>query len=366
MDKLFHKLLDLYLKRYLRKNRGQIGAIEKLTVRPKRFLAVSSTALGDTLLSTPALKSLKKSFPDSRVTGLIHKRIQPLMKDYPYLDDLVIYHGGYKHFFRTVNRLRDGKPEAVLIFHGNGPQDIALAVLSGASFILKHPTDSEYQHLLSHRFQKTVQHAIEERLDLVRKIGGQVIESRMELPLPENKEASEKIKSGLPDGRPLIGFQIGAANRYKMWPREHFIALGKKILDHDPRLSILITGNRKEYPLAETIRSALKERVFNTCGNLSVSELPFLIKKLDLLITNDTGTLHLAVALGIKTLSLFSATDSQRIGPYQDPERHRVIQKEGGFVQKLPKGKRSDEAMRLISVEEVFDCYERIMHHRPI
>jgi hypothetical protein len=58
--------------------------------------------------------------------------------------------------------------QAVLIFHGNGPQDIALAVLSGASFILKHPTDSEYRHLLSHRFQKR-SGVIEERLDLVRK-----------------------------------------------------------------------------------------------------------------------------------------------------------------------------------------------------
>jgi ADP-heptose:LPS heptosyltransferase len=78
------------------------------------------------------------------------------------------------------------------------------------------------------------------------------------------------------------------------------------------------------------------------------------------------GTLHLAGALKVPTLSLFSATDSQRIGPYQDPGLHRVIQKEGGFVQRLPKEKRTDEAMRLISVDEVFEAYANIVSHRSV
>jgi hypothetical protein len=59
-----------------------------------------------------------------------------------------------------------------------------------------------------------------------------------------------------------------------MWPREDFIALGKRSLDQDPGLSILITGNRKEYPwLKPSI--GFKKKVFNTCGTLSVNELPF-------------------------------------------------------------------------------------------
>ena len=93
------------------------------------------------------MKSLRKSFPEAEITTLLNKNIAPLFKNFKYTDNIILYYGGYKKFLKTLGEIRDKKPEAVLIFHGNGPQDIAFSVLSGANFILKHPTKSPHKNI---------------------------------------------------------------------------------------------------------------------------------------------------------------------------------------------------------------------------
>ncbi len=92
----------------------------------------------------------------------------------------------------------------------------------------------------------------------------------------------------------------------------------------------------------------------NLCGNSSIQSLPKILNDLELVITNDTGTLHLAIALHIKTVSLFGPTDSKIFGPYQDFNIHEVIQVDGNFVNNLPKKQRGQEGMELIDVDQVF------------
>jgi ADP-heptose:LPS heptosyltransferase len=90
------------------------------------------------------------------------------------------------------------------------------------------------------------------------------------------------------------------------------------------------------------------------CGNSSIKSLPKILNDLELVITNDTGTLHLAIALQIKTVSLFGPTDSKIFGPYQDFNLHKLIQVDGSFVNNLPKKQRGQEGMELIDVNRVF------------
>lgn len=367
MNRFLHRLLDFTIRKYIERHPDQIKKIEELNFNPKRFLVISSTAMGDTILSTPAIKSLRKSFPKTRITALMNKNIAPLFKNFQYIDNIILYHGGYKKFFKTVAEIRKERPDVVLIFHGNGPQDIAFAVFSGASFILKHPTKSPYRKYLSFDFKQKYQHTIEDRLDLIRKIGGTIIDKTMEIPPLNDKTKEDKVKSFLNnDKNSLIGFQIGASHVYNMWPIENFIELAKRILISNHSTKIVITGTKEEYPLGEQIVKTCGTRVVNCCGKFKIDELPYLIKKLNLLITGDTGPMHLAIALQVPTISLFSAADSNITGFYQDPHIHRIIQKDGRFVAQLPKKKRDNSAMKLIEVDEVFARYEDLMHNRPI
>ena len=180
----------------------------------------------------------------------------------------------------------------------------------------------------------------------------------MNLPNFDNKSYLDKYKKF----ENTVGFQIGAADVYKMWPIENFIELAKQIISLDNEIKIVITGIKQEYSLAQKVVQECGDNIINMCGECNIEELPYLVQNFKALITNDTGTMHLAIALKTPTVSLFSPTTSIGIGPYQDVAIHKVIQKDGSYIQKLPKKKRSDEAMKLISVNEVFETYNNIRY----
>jgi len=345
----------LYLKYYLLKNRKQLKKIEKLKETPKTFLVFSNTAMGDLILSTPAIKSLKKSFPNSKVIALIHKNYIPLINNFKYIDKIIPFYGGYKKILKTIKEIRKHKPEMALIFHGNGPQDIQIAIYSGCQFILKHPTNSNLKKYLSCDFQKSDKHIIEERVDLVRKIGGKIIDTTMELPDLDNKVLKDKFLKY----KGFIGLQVGASESYRIWPPENFIQLSKKLLSNDER--ILTTGIKQESYLSKKIVYACNNRVVDLCGKTTIEELPYLINNLKFLVTSDTGTMHLAIALKTPTICLFSPSNPQYTGPYQDKHIHKVIKKSGEFVNSKPKKERSNKAMKLIKPEDVYNQYLKEM-----
>lgn len=323
----------------------------------KSILVFSNTALGDTLLSTPAIVSLKQSFPQARLTLFVHRNMAPLLEGLEHVDAIVLYHGGFRRFVRTVLALRRVRPQAALLLHSNAPQDIPMAVLSGARIILKPPTTSEYRHYLSYQFVPKARHVIEERLDLVRLLGGTRLTTRMSLPARYDGHRPEVLAQLPTRARRIIGFQPGAANVFKMWPAENFAALADRLAQTLEDIEIVITGSRKERSLAQRVLGlCATSRIHDYSGKFDVQELPFLVREIDVLVSNDTGTMHLAIALGVPALCLFGPTSAELIGPYQDLDKHRVIQKTGENIDGIPKKKRTDSIMKLITVDEAFQA----------
>lgn len=333
-----------------------IGADWRTPESLDAILVFSTTALGDTLLSTPAIASLAKSFPNAKLTLFVHRNLAALFTGLTGVDAVVTYHGGFKRFIRTVLALRRVAPQAVLLLHSNAPQDIPLAILSGARIILKPATKSPYRRYLSYQFPRQARHVIEERLDLVRILGAKELTTRLQVPERYLSPRTGGLRDSLDGARLIVGFQPGAANAFKMWPAKCFAALADR-LTQLPGIEIAITGARKEHCIAQKIiDTCMTRRIHNYCGCYAVDELPFLIRDFDLLISNDTGPMHLAIALRVPTLCLFGSTLAALIGPYQDLERHRVIQKTGVDVTGIPKKQRRNDAMTMITVDEVFQA----------
>jgi ADP-heptose:LPS heptosyltransferase len=357
---LFNLMVKWAVSIYVRLSPTKIERIGKDWRPPaelKSILVFSNTALGDTLLSTPAIVSLKQSFPQARLTLFVHRNMAPLFEGLESVDEVVRYHGGYKKFIRTVFALRRIRPQAALLLHSNAPQDIPMAVLSGASIILKPPTTSEYRHYLSYQFVPKDRHVIEERLDLVRLLGGTRLTTRMSLPARYGSRRPEVLAELPAHARRIIGFQPGAANVFKMWPAENFAVLADRLAQTLDDIEIVITGSRKERSLAKRIMNLCAvSHIRDYCGKFNVQELPFLVREFDVLVSNDTGTMHLAIALGVPALCLFGPTSAELIGPYQDLDKHRVIQKTGESIDSVPKKKRTDSTMKKITVEEVFQA----------
>lgn len=346
--------MDIALWVYVRFNGAPLKkSLDELKETPKNSILVfSNTALGDTLLSTPAIKSLRDSFLNARITLFVHKNIYPLLEGAEYIDNFIVYHGGYKKFFATVMQLRHTKPDIALLFHSNGPQDIPMAIMSGAKTILKTPTKSSYRHYLSYEFTKKEQHVIEDRLDLLRSIGGEKLTTRMVL---AQRYYEDKKREIFEADKKVIGFQPGAANIYKMWPIQNFKELAAMLLAKYPNALIAVTGSRKEHKLGEAIKEVNSERIINFCGKFAIESLPKLISEMDVLVTNDTGTMHVAIALGVPTVELFGTTDPKGVGAYQDMQKHSIVFEDGhSLIAGIAKAKRNNDGMKMITTNRVF------------
>jgi len=329
----------------------------------KNILVVSNSGLGDTILSTPAILSLRKSFPEIHITFMLNKKIFPLFKGFEYVDDFMLYSSGLFAQLGIVFQLRKKSIDTIFLFHSNGPEDIFFSILSGASNILKMTDNPNHQFkdIFLNKPNSIEQHDIEKKLDLVRIYKAKNLIKDMMIPKHFYKcnDFFYKEKDFV-----YIGLQLGAQDKYKMWPVEKFISLAQKLQRKFVNIKFVILGSTKyEKGLAKKFISGFGSlgSVIDLCGKSSIKELPSLLNELNLLITNDTGTLHLAVALQKKTVSLFGPTNSKEFGPYQDSNLHNVIQADGFFVNQKPKKLRSQKGMELINVDVVFDSAKRLL-----
>ena len=332
------------------------------------ILVVSSTAIGDTLLSTPAIRAVREHFTRSRIIALLNRDNMELFENNPHVDEIVPFHGGYKRFLRTIRRLRKHNVDLALIFHGNEPQATPMAYLSGARYIIKLPNANEYRFLLSNRDPVCTwddfAHAVEQRLRVAELAGCHVGDKLMVLPLATGQEAIvERFLRGKGVGPtvPLVGFQVAASTVSRMWFAEQFIELGRQLTAQYPDIRIVITGSPQEAEYAGGIAAAIGSNVIVAAGELRLKQVPWLVRRFRLLVTGDTGTMHMAIAVGTPVVALFAAADARKSGPYYDNERHTVIQKHRTCDPCLGKRCPFQWCMINISVEEVLSAAAKIL-----
>jgi ADP-heptose:LPS heptosyltransferase len=137
------------------------------------------------------------------------------------------------------------------------------------------------------------------------------------------------------DRERVVAFQPGASTTSRRWPRGRFIALARQLAGKFPDLRFAITGSPAEAPLCREIAAAIEadsplaggRRAWASAGELPLVALPALLRRARLLVTGDTGPMHLAVAVGTPVVALFAVSDPAVSGPCQDLDRHVVIRK---------------------------------------
>lgn len=301
----------------------------------QRILAISCTAIGDTLLSTPALRSLRLAYPKARISLLLNRNYVTLFANNPDVDEIIPYAGGYRRFFRLAWSLNRRNFDLALVLHGNEPQATPLAYLSGADFRFKLPNDNDFRFLLSNaepvRRWSDFAHGIDQRLAVAALAGGAPTDRSMTLMATPAATArlNERLAAhGIPPNARLIGFQAGASTVSRRWSADRFIELGKRLLARQPDVWIVLTGAANERPLAEKIAASISNaHVWIAAGEPSLAELPALMQRLEVLLTGDTGPMHMAIAVGTTVVALFAVSDWRRSGPASDLTKHVVIQK---------------------------------------
>ena len=320
-----------------------------------RIVIFSTTALGDLLFNTPAINSIKRRFPNAKIMLVSSDKNRDLVQKSEWFDEIVIWDNKIVHSHRVIRRMRKFKPDMTVLLHSTLGYDILCARLSGSKYIIRDNFRSDktvFNHWLDHHSSATDVHIIQRKLDLISIIGCDATDIRMQFPIPVNSIARENY-------RPVIGFQMGASGKNRCWPVEHFTQLAERILENHKDAKIILTGAPQdriiEKPFFELLKKEYHSRVESHIGKTRLPELLQIIKNLDVLITGDTGPLHIAITAETPTVSLYVSANPRHTGPYQDLHIHQTIR-----IEPEPNDD-PQYPLRKISVEQVYDAMVKII-----
>lgn len=319
-----------------------------------RLLIVSTTGLGDSLWGTPALKALRKKFPQGYIALLTSPIGKQLYRNNPNLDEIFVLKGrSLFSTFKLLPKLRMREFDTAYIFHTSQSPILPLVTLAGPSSIIgTEGINKGLDFLLTTSLPHIHQHEIKRRLEIVE---GKEEDPRMELFLTE--EENQASFSHVPDLPLVIGMHPGAKDKFKQWNPKYFIELGRKLVK-EKGAKILLTGDPSEKELVDEIAEHIPGAT-SLAGKLPVRVTAALIEKLDLFVTNDTGPMHIAFAMGTPTFAFFSPTDPSLCGPYKI-NHGTVIQKPKTCIPCIRKSCVSPFCMEQISPQNV---YEKIDAH---
>ncbi len=321
--------------------------------------------IGDLVMATPVLADLKKRFPDAKITAMTRAPLHELLKADPNVDELFSFRktscfGRHSERRNIIEKLRQGKYDlGVLLtnsfssawwfWQGKVENRLGFSANMRSCLLTKavqFPEERRKQHLVL-TYKK-----------LLEPLGVKPSSSSPKLyVLPEEIDHAQQLLAknyNMTPDRPLIGINPGAAyGSAKCWLPERFRQVALELLEKTDAY-ILFFGDASGAALVKEICRDLPPRVLNLAGATSIRELMSLIQLCDILLTNDSGPMHIAAALGTEVIALFGSTDAVVTGPYSSEGRGLVIQKK---VSCSPCFKRTCpidfRCMKEISAEEV-------------
>ncbi len=185
----------VHLWRMLRRNSESHSLLDFRPETVERILVVSSTGIGDPLLSTPAIRALRQRYPMASIVAFLRHKYMGLFETNPDIDGIIPYYGKYRKLVRTVWALRRGRFDLAVIFHGDDPDIIPLVWCAGVPYIVRiHNDTTRYRAFLSNSdlsgesARCPGEHGLEMRLRTVALVGATPSDLRMVLPVADEDQ----------------------------------------------------------------------------------------------------------------------------------------------------------------------------------
>ncbi len=331
-------------------------------VHPKKILLRSTNWIGDAVMTTPAVHTIRENFPEAEITMLAVPWVADIFRLSPDVDHVLVY--DKKHLYQgkikgPLNQARDLKPFGfdMAILLQNAFEAAFLAKMAGIPVRAGYKRDGR-GILLTHGVKISPairkRHQVHYYQNMLAELGLTPGPDHLRLPLPEkleswakgfvdclryqspvsfqDPEAGEDV-TGLPVMKPLkdngvsipvIGFNPGAAfGPAKQWPVEKFGQLAALIANNygESGCVIMVFGTDVDTPGAQEIKQfALRtpHHVVDMTGKTSLKQAMALIKACDAFVTNDSGLMHVAAGLGTPTIAIFGSTNHVTTGPYSE------------------------------------------------
>jgi lipopolysaccharide heptosyltransferase I len=288
------------------------------------------SSLGDIAQTLPVLAALRRRFPRAKISWVVNKSYASLLRPIPQLDEVIEFdrdsfrRQGFHAVFPSVDFLKSlAQRRFDLVIDLQGLfRSGAMAWATRATHRIGLASAREGSALFYTDVVDDLplqQNAVERYWKVIEAFG--MGESVKEFPLGLSIEERAWARSTLADlPRPILAIHAGARWATKRWPADRFAEAADASLAGSG--SVLLVGGPGDEPIAEEIKGRLHRTVRDLTGKTNLRQLVAILEQVDLLLTNDSGPMHLAAALGTPTVSLFTCTDPNRAAPFGAGHRH--------------------------------------------
>jgi heptosyltransferase-2 len=304
----------------------RIGDQEINESRVRRILIRATNWVGDGVMSLPALEAVRENFPSSSITVLARPWVTPLFEHHPAVDEILTFRKGEGYLtglgemVRVIRMIRKQKFDLAILFQ-NAFEAALLAYLGGVTYRLGYNTDGR-SFLLTHPVIRSAEllklHQVEYYLSILRAMGWEAAARDPSLYVAKEYVQRARIlieSNGMKQSDLLVGLSPGAIfGAAKRWPPERFASIGDWAVERWGA-KVLIMGTKSEADICEALCAAMTHQPVNLCGRTSLGEAMGLITHLGFFVTNDSGLMHIAAALGVPTVAIFGSTDHVATGP---------------------------------------------------
>ena len=341
----------------------------------KNILIVKLSAIGDVIHTLPALNAIRKQYPDSVITWLVEEAASDFVIEHNALNRVIIskrkkwikdlislsFFTGIKEIYYFIKKLRDTNYDLVIDFQTLLKSGILVCLSKGKRKTgygrgMEH---MEYSYLfLNDRIAPVNMnnHALLRNLMLIEAIGIRHDEICYNLPVVhrDREMAIDLLKQHDRYGvKSLVAINPMAKWKTKLWDELKFAQLADRLIE-EKKVGVLFTGGTEDRKTITNIISLMKKNAINLAGKTSLKVLSAILEQVDILVTTDTGPMHVAAAVGTPVIALFGPTAPWRTGPFGP--NHSVIRTGLECSPCFKRECKTIECMKRISVDNVFEA----------
>lgn len=302
----------------------------------KNILIVRTDRIGDVVLTTPAIKAVRKGFPHARITILVSASTQDLVKGNPYLDEILVDDRRYQHrgpwgYYKLISMIRKRKFDLAIVFHTKKRTNL-LCFLAGIPHRVGYK-NNKFGFLLNVPIFDDrplgIKHEAKYCLDVLKAID--IYETEIELYIPLQPEAERWATEifdefRLDRSQAIVVIHPWSNCPTREWPVKRFCELIHQLSDKYA-CDFILVGSKENKDTAKEIVETVDVPMVDLTGKTDLGQLVSLVKRCHLLISNDSGPVHIAAGLDVPVVSIFT-----RNQPGINPKRWQPLGEKSRFV----------------------------------
>ena len=343
------------------------------------ILIVKLSAIGDVIHTLPALNALRKYYPGARITWLVEEDSSALVKGHPAVDQVLVSKrkrwvkgflgpspwNNVKEIYRFIKRLRGTRYDLVIDFQALLKSGVLIALTRGRRKIGfgKGMEHQEFSYIFLNERIPAVdmdKHALLRNMMLLDALG--IPSGDIEYNLPVQDQDRELVDSlllqhGIGNSKLLVAINPVAKWNSKQWDNLRFAELADQLVNQY-EASVVFTGSQPDHRIIQDIITRMETKATNLAGKTTLIALAALYEKTDLVVSTDTGPMHIAAAQGTPVVALFGPTAPWRTGPFGSA--HQIIRVDLECSPCFKRQCETSDCMEKISVEQVLASVQKL------